>query len=175
MIYLIMVIIRYYTEADSVKVGKLIADVYSAYNLSFAPAEEKIKLLGPFALARSSDAQHKKAIEDAIRTETILVAEEDNNIVGVLRGKAGRLQSLFVHGDYHRHGIGRNLVGKFETACINSGGNSIKVASTLYAVPFYIKIGYKKTTGIRPAWSFGGTGLLYQPMKKILASSYDIT
>ena len=40
--------------------------------------------------------------------------------------------------------------------------------STLYAVPFYTKLGYKKTTGVRAAWSFEGTGLLYQPMKKVL-------
>jgi hypothetical protein len=44
------------------------------------------------------------------------------------------------------------------------------VASTLYAVPFYQMMGYKKTTGVRPCWSFGGRGLVYQPMKKLLDS-----
>ena len=42
------------------------------------------------------------------------------------------------------------------------------MAATLYAVPFYLSMGYKKTTGIRPGWSFEGTGLVYQPMKKLL-------
>ena len=39
---------------------------------------------------------------------------------------------------------------------------------TLYAVPFYEAMGYKKTTGIRNCWSFDGRGLKYQPMKKII-------
>jgi len=155
-------------ESDSVNVGILIADVYSEYNLSFAPAEEKIKLLGPFAFARSADDHHKKAISDALKTEMVLVAEVNSMIIGVLRGKAGRIQSLFVHGDYHLQGIGRNLLEQFELVRIMQGDKLIKVASTLSAVPFYTKLGFKKTTGIRPAWSFGGTGLLYQPMKKLL-------
>ena len=29
-------------------------------------------------------------------------------------------------------------------------------------------MGYKKTTGVRACWSFEGTGLQYQPMKKVL-------
>jgi hypothetical protein len=42
----------------------------------------------------------------------------------------------------------------------------ISLAATLYAVPFYEAMGYKKTTGVRNCWSFGGRGLKYQPMKK---------
>jgi hypothetical protein len=44
----------------------------------------------------------------------------------------------------------------------------VRVAATLYAVEFYTGLGYKKSTGVRPAWSFGGQGLKIQPMKKIL-------
>jgi hypothetical protein len=32
-------------------------------------------------------------------------------------------------------------------------------------------MGYKKTTGVRPGWSFEGLGLVYQPMKKIMDTS----
>jgi hypothetical protein len=38
----------------------------------------------------------------------------------------------------------------------------------LYAVPFYQKLGYKKSTGVRAGWSFAGQDFKWQPMKKIL-------
>ncbi len=44
----------------------------------------------------------------------------------------------------------------------------IRVAATLYAVPFYAALGYHRTTGVRNGRSFEGTGLRYQPMKKAL-------
>jgi len=40
--------------------------------------------------------------------------------------------------------------------------------ATLFAVPFYQAMGFKKSTGMRKMKSFEGEGLPYQPMKKIL-------
>ena len=102
----------------------------------------------------------------------VFVAEDDGEIVGVLRGKPDKLQSLFVRKDHHRQGIGRKLVETFEQASIQQGTAAIRVAATLYAVPFYQKLGYKKTTGVRPGWSFEGSGLVYQPMKKVLFTAF---
>ncbi len=73
-----------------------------------------------------------------------------------------------MHTDHHRLGIGSQLVDRFEDECKRQGSKQVKVAATLYAVPFYTRMGYKKTTGLRSGWSFGGSGLVYQPMKKIL-------
>jgi len=163
-----MTTIRDYRESDSITVGCLIADTYGEFNLAFATPEERDKLLGPFAFARSLEATHQEAIAQALRSAIGYVAEKNGNIVGVLRGRLGRIASLFVGGDFHRRGIGRRLVGRFEDKCLRQGGSVVKVASTLYAVPFYTKLGYKKTTGVRAGWSFEGTGLIYQPMKKVL-------
>jgi GNAT superfamily N-acetyltransferase len=93
----------------------------------------------------------------------------------VLRGRSDKLQSLFVREDYHRQGVGRRLVERFERACEQEGAVAIKVQSTLYAVPFYLALGYKRTTGVRPMKSFKGTGLQYQPMKKVLRNVYSET
>ena len=123
-------------------------------------------LLGPFRFARSTDEAHRLAIAQAIRASMVFVAEDEGEIVGVLRGRKERIQSLFVRGDYHRRGIGRQLVECCEEQCIRQGAAAIKVASTLLAVPFYLAMGYKRTTGIRNGWSFEGAGLRYQPMKK---------
>jgi len=42
--------------------------------------------------------------------------------------------------------------------------------ATLYAVPFYLSIGFKRSTGVRSGPCFDGEYLPYQPMKKILAT-----
>ena len=170
-----MIVIRDYREADAESVGRLIADTFSEFNLSHASPKERDLLLGPFRYARSPEKSHREAIAQVISAPMVFVAEDDREIVGVLRG--GRkdslqrtvLQSLFVKGNRHRQGIGQRLVACFEQECRLSGGAVIRVAVTLYAVPFYIKMGYKRTTGVRSGRSFEGRGLKYQPMKKVLA------
>lgn len=165
-----IIIVRDYCEGDAQEVGELIADTYSAFNLSFAPPAERGAFLGPFQHARSPEKAHQAAIARAIRSELVLVAEAEGEIVGVLRGRRERLASLFVRGDRHRQGIGQRLVERFEQVYRGQGVTVIRVASTHYAVPFYLKMGYKRSTGVRAGWSFEGSGLTYQPMKKILAS-----
>ena len=169
-----MITIRDYCKGDAASVGVLIADTYSEFNLSFVPPEEKDAFLGPFQHAESPDEFHQEAIAQAISAPITLVAENDGEIVGGLRG--GRkderqrtvLQSLFVKGNWHRQGIGRMLVEPFEQACLQQGETVIRLASTLYAVPFYQAMGYKKTTGARAMRSFEGSGFEYQPMKKTI-------
>lgn len=162
-----MVTIRNYNEeTDAQVVGVLIAETYRKYNLDFASPDEQQKLLGPFRHAGSSDPIHQEAVVRVLRAEMIFVAEDEGQIVGVLRCRPGRLQSLFVREDRHRQGIGRKLVERCEQECADRGSKVISLAATLYAVPFYEAMGYKKTTGVRNCWSFEGRGLKYQPMKK---------
>ncbi len=163
-----MILIRDYTESDVQQVGVLIADTYSEYNLSFASPDQKKAFLGPFQHARSPEKSHQDAIAEVIKASMVFVAEMNGVIVGVLRGRMDKLQSLFVSGDVHRQGIGRQLVNRFELECTKQGSRKIILMSTLYAVPFYQAMGYKKSTGIRSMHSFDGEGLQYQPMKKTL-------
>ena len=144
-----MITVRYYHESDSQAVGRLIANTYGEFNLSFAPPEERGPFLGPFRHARSLEKAHQDAIAEVVRAAMVYVAEEDGEVVGVLRGRKGRLASLFVRGDKHRQGI-------------------VRVASSLYAVPFYLALGYKRSTGVREGRSFEGRGLKVQPMRKVL-------
>jgi GNAT superfamily N-acetyltransferase len=162
--------IRDYYEDDAQSVGKLIADTYSEFNLAFALPAERGPFLGPFQHACSPGTAHQEAIARAIRSEMVFVAEGAGEIVGVLRGRKERLASLFVRGDLHRQGIGRRLVERFEQECLGQGVTVIRVAATQYAVPFYLAMGYKRSTGVRSGWSFEGRGLRYQPMRKILES-----
>lgn len=161
--------IRPYQDADAVPAGKLIAATYREFNLSFLLLEEQGAYLGPFQFADSTDETHQKEIAQVLQAEMVFVAEnEEGEIVGILRGRRDRLHSLFVRGDMHHQGIGSLLVEHFEQACLAMGGKVIRLASTLYAVPFYQKIGYKKSTGVRSGWSFAGENFKWQPMKKLM-------
>lgn len=99
---------------------------------------------------------------------------EEGEIVGVLRGRKERLASLFVRGDYQRQGIGRWLVERFEQESIKLGVKVIRLSATLFAVPFYLAMGYKRSTNVRIGWSFEGRGLPNQPMRKVLDSSQPV-
>jgi GNAT superfamily N-acetyltransferase len=159
---------RDYREDDAPSVGRLIADTYVKYNLDFLPVEARGPFLGPFRHALSPDRAHQEAIAQVICSEMVLVAEDGGEIVGVLRGRKGRLASLFVRGDRHRQGIGRRLVERFERVSLERDVTVIRVASTLYGVPFYLAMGYVRSTGVRSGHSFEGRGLPYQPMRKVL-------
>ena len=164
-----MISIRKYQKKDSVVVGRLIADTFQQFNLYYASSENQQKLLGPFRHARSSKKEHREEIARMIAADMVFVAVRDNReIVGVLRGSKEKMRSLFVHGKAHRLGVGRKLVKRFEKECVLQGAQVIRLAATLYAIPFYQKMGYKKSTGVRVTDCFDGVGLPYQPMKKVM-------
>jgi GNAT superfamily N-acetyltransferase len=164
-----MLTIRKYQKKDSVAVGKLIADTFLKYNLSFASPEDQQKFLGPFRNARSKSQSHQNEIAKMISAPMVFVAVHDKKkIIGVLRGSKEKMRSLFVLGNSHRKGVGQKLVDRFEKECVAQGSKLIKLMATIYAIPFYQKMGYKKTTGTRKMNCLDGTGLPYQPMKKVL-------
>ena len=163
-----MITIRNYKENDAKEVGQLIADTYSEFNLSFASSEDRNLMLGPFRHAWSLDPSHQRAIMEILRSPMFYVAEIEDEIAGILRGRKERLASLFVRKDFHHQGIGRKLVTYFENESLKQGTSFIRVAATLYAIPFYLRLGYKKSSGLRNSWSFEGYGFPYQPMKKTI-------
>lgn len=161
--------IRNYTDADAWKVGILIADTYREFNLSFLSEDDLPAFLGPFRHAHSEQPAHREAIANILRSPMIYVAEAGGQIAGVLRGREERLASLFVGKHFHRQGIATRLVQHFEEESRKMGVRVIRVAATVYAVPFYARLGYKRSTGLRNSWSFEGHGLPVQPMRKRLA------
>lgn len=160
--------IRDYQKSDAQAVGLLIKDTYSEFNLDFVAPDELPLYLGPFAYAGQDDPGRLEDLHAVIQSEVVFVAEVEGQIAGVLRGRLNRLGSLFVAKEYQGRGVGTALVEYFESAVRDQGSQVIRVASSLYAVPFYLKMGYKRSTGVRRGWSFQGHGLPIQPMKKIL-------
>ena len=90
------------------------------------------------------------------------VVEENNEIVWYINGKKNRMWNLFVLWKVHGKWVGKNLVELFEKEALKQGSNEIKINSSIYAVLFYQKMGYMKTTWVRNTHD-----LKIQPMKKI--------
>ena len=166
-----MITTRCYAPSDAESVGRLIADTYSQFKLSFLPPNERGPFLGPFLHARSPEKADQEAIIEAVRAAIVYVAEEEGDIVGVLRGRKERLASLFVRGDRQRQGIGTKLVERFEQESVRNGWIVVRVAATQYGVPFYLALGYRRSTGLRAGRSFEGRGLKVQPMRKVLKTA----
>ena len=82
--------------------------------------------------------------------------------------KPEKMSSLFVSGAVHRQGVGQKLVRRYENEIRRLGSEVIYLMATVYAIPFYLRMGYKRTTGVRRMNCFDGVGLEYQPMKKVL-------
>jgi GNAT superfamily N-acetyltransferase len=163
-----MITIRTCQENELPIIARLIADTYRDFNLTFAPPAERDQLLGTFRHAYDGDDAQKEALARRMRSEILLVALDAVEIVGVVRGEKEKLHSLFVRGDHHRQGIGRRLVEAFEEECMRRGYSVIRLTATLFAEPFYLSMGYKRSTGVRPWRAYGGEGMFVQPMKKVL-------
>lgn len=142
----------------------IIANLISGVFLRFNRNEGDDKSVSSYVSSFSPKHYTPSELKDKLNGSNInFGAFYKNRLVGILRGKNNRIISLFVEEKFHKLGIGKMLVRYFEKAIKNSGGGKIRVRASIYATPFYQKIGYKKTTGIRLF-----KGLRTQPMKKIL-------
>ncbi|WP_240613650.1 GNAT family N-acetyltransferase [Pueribacillus theae] len=82
--------------------------------------------------------------EDAIKGLEIYGAYEKGNLIGVIatRNEGNHIALFFVHGKYHKQGVGRKL---FEAVLKNSTLEIITVNSSPYAVEIYHKLGFVDT------------------------------
>jgi predicted N-acetyltransferase YhbS len=151
--------IRHYKTSDAVSVANLISATYRACNTKNEPKDAVAWYLEKFDVTKNLvDIQNMFA-----QGTVTLVAEENGKIVGFLWGKKQRIINLYVSVTEHGKGIGRRLVEKYEKKVASMGATQITIRSSIYAVPFYQAMGYKKSTGTRKFH-----GLIIQPMKKIL-------
>jgi len=79
-----------------------------------------------------------------LKDRIILVAVENNKVVGTASLKKDIVFTVFVNLDIHRKGIGSKLMDKIEDLARKQGCRTIKVPSALTSFEFYKKRGYKK-------------------------------
>ncbi len=154
-----MIKIRKYREKDLYQTASLVSDTFRNFNFRDNPpdvAQDYTDYYDPSI--NLNDIRER--FED---TSLFYVAEKNSQIVGVLRAIENRIVNLFVHENFHKQGIGKRLIQRYERECLKRGYQKIVLRSQIYAVPFYQASGYNKTTGIR-----NKHGLIIQPMKKLL-------
>ncbi len=153
-----MITIRKYRHEDARAVAALISKTYSRFNSQ----EGTKQAVREYVESYNPNGKKTKDIHNRFaRTPDFFVAIADSRLVGMVRGAENRLINLFVEADYHRQGIATRLLQRFEKSCQKAGFREIVLRGSLYAIPFYEFMGYKKTTGIRNLH-----GLEVQPMKK---------
>lgn len=154
-----MIKLRAFKISDTYSTAKLVFDTFKFFNSKDGEKEAVKRYLDKYNFQKNLDKIKKQFSE----SEIFFVATENNKIVGMIRGRKGRFINLFVNAKCHKKSIGRKLVERYEKECVEKGSHEIKISSSVYAISFYEKLGYKKTTGIR-----NFKGLKIQPMKKVL-------
>lgn len=139
--------IRKHKQSDSVQCTQLIYQVFKKFNGNDYFEKSGIqKVLDSLDVKKLS----KEVVLDIFkRAPIVYVAVEGERIIGVIRGSENKVSSFAVDGKFHGKGLGRKLLQQFEDQAKKNGSNYIKLKSSLFAVSFYQKCGYKKTTGVR--------------------------
>jgi len=153
---------RKFKKDDIRQVAEIKNSVFSKFNSSEYFKKEAIDWYLDFTNLKKSDEELFEAFYISDKS-IFFVAEENNKIIGYIKGSKDRIGNLFVLGNSHKKGVGKKLVELLEKEAKNQNSKEIKIRSSIYAVPFYQKMGYKKTTGVRNLHN-----LNIQPMKKIL-------
>lgn len=152
--------IRPFKKTDAKEAADLIRRTYQQCCAQDATPEANQEYLDHFDSTKRPQAELESIFN---KTPISFVATHNQKIVGIIRGRQDQINNLFVDRQFHRQGIANKLVQKFESEVRRHGRASIKITSSLYAVPFYESVGYKKSTGIR-----NHQGIKTQPMKKVL-------
>jgi len=151
--------IKKYNPSDLQEVTNLIRETFRKFNSKEGTKKGIKKYLDYYDTRKNID----KIKETFSKNTIFFVIKKKNKIMGLIRGRKNKIENLFVKGEYHNKGIGRKLVEKFEKEAKKQKSKEIRIRASLYSIPFYKKIGYKKTTGIRNM-----KGIKIQPMRKRL-------
>ena len=145
-------IIRKFKESDSEEVSKLIHRVFNKFvanTFTKNGAKNWLKYETPLNVAKRGQKR------------IIYVAVSGKKIVGMVESDKNRIKRLFIDGKYQKKGLGKKLFQKMEKNYIKKA-KFIKIYSSVNAVGFYEKMGYKKFGRIRK----NKKDIVYQLMKK---------
>jgi GNAT superfamily N-acetyltransferase len=83
------------------------------------------------------------AVLDMMGKRTVFVATSGQRIVGTASLDRGVVHAVFVAPDIQRCGVGRRLMAEVERAARSEGTATLVVQSSVTAVPFYARLGFK--------------------------------
>lgn len=94
----------------------------------------------------------------------IFVVKNKEKIIGMICIRDySHIAMLFVDKNYHKKGIGTDLINKATDFCKNNNTKEITVNSSPYAIAFYHKIGFKDTDKEQTI-----DGIIFLPMKMLI-------
>lgn len=155
-----MIRIRKYRHSDFEPVARLVRKLFHKFVMPDA-SPDGVKWWTIFHSLKKEN--HENIIRRFNECSICFVAVDKGKIVGTVMGTTDEMVRLFVKESYHGRGVGKILAERFEKECKKMGSSQYRIIASLWAVPFYQKIGCRKTTGIRNLH-----GLKIQHMKKIL-------
>jgi len=150
--------IRKYRDSDLKDVARLISKTFGRFNSGEGSKKSVKNYIDTYTPLKKNLARIKENFD---KCSIFYVAVAGEKIIGIVRGREDKIVNLFVVGEYHKRGVARGLVVKFEKTAKGMGGKSIKINSSLYAIPFYEKMDYKKVGSISKLF-----GLNVQKMRR---------
>lgn len=127
--------IRKFQNKDARKLSYLIRRALNEVNIKDYPKRVIVYL--------SKQNTPSKLIEKSKRRDIYVIADGDT-ILGTASLENNNVFSVFVNLTYHGKGIGQRLMEHIERVAKNRGIDRLKLPSSLTAVDFYRKLGYKK-------------------------------
>lgn len=82
-------------------------------------------------------------IKSTKKEKYFIIALLNDQIVGTGALKGNEIQNMFVDPDFQCKGIGKTLINHLESYARDLGFKSIKLNSSITAINFYRKLGYK--------------------------------
>ena len=142
------IIFRQATLSDLKSIQKLNYELFKLEKENFDPT-----LIVDWPLSEEG----KNYFEDLIKNEYVIIAIEDENIIGYLAGtinekgsyeliQYGEINNMLVDNNYRGSGIGKQLINCFKEYCKNKNITNLKVvasAKNLNAIDFYKKQGFE--------------------------------
>lgn len=153
--------IRKFQKSDTLDVTKLICQTFLKFNKNdYFDKNAITEYINKIDPKKNKIADLAKIFS---KSPICYIATDNKEILGIVRGNKNYLKNLFVSVKCQGRGVGSALTKKFEFIAKKQGSDCIKLRAIAYALPFYERISYKKTTGLRKFH-----GLKVYPMKKLL-------
>lgn len=141
--------IRKATLNDAQEIQKLNYELFKLEKSSFDPT-----LMTDWPLSQAG----KKYFEDLINNEYVIVATDNEIVIGYLAASInekgsyslvqyGEINNMFVDKQYRGQGIGKTLIDHFKEYCTDKGIQNLKVVASFKnkdAQKFYKKLGFNE-------------------------------
>jgi ribosomal protein S18 acetylase RimI-like enzyme len=119
--------------------------------------EQSLAALSEAEVAAFAAFVSSPSYSDYLKTEEMYGAFLDGQLIGTAAwqfngddGRVARISSVFVDPLFSRLGIGRRLLAEVETRAFRSGFAQLGTSSTINAVAFFEKLGYREASrGVR--------------------------